>query len=58
MESKKKDTSELPQQKETHRLRDQRIARGKDGGGDSFGVWDGQVHTAVFKMDSQQGPTV
>ena len=20
------------------------------------GVWDGQVHTAIFKMDNQQGP--
>ena len=25
---------------------------------DSLGVWDGQVHTAVFKMDNQQGPTI
>ena len=22
------------------------------------GVWDGCVHTAIFKMDKQQGPTV
>ena len=22
------------------------------------GLWDGPVHTAVFKMDNQQGPTV
>ena len=28
------------------------------GGQDSWGVWDGPGHTAVFKMDSQQGPTV
>ena len=21
-------------------------------------VWDGHVHTAIFKMDNQQGPTV
>ena len=27
-------------------------------GGDSLGVWDGHVHTAVFKMDNQQRPTV
>ena len=27
------------------------------GGRDSQGVWDGQVHTAVFKMRNQQGPT-
>ena len=24
----------------------------------SQGVWDGRVHTALFKMDNQQGPTV
>ena len=28
------------------------------GGRDSKGVWDGHVHTAIFKMDNQQGPTV
>ena len=27
------------------------------GGRDSYGVWGGHVHTAVFKMDNQQGPT-
>ena len=27
-------------------------------GRDSYGVWDGHVHTAIFKMDNQQGPTV
>ena len=27
---------------------------GEDGGSDSWGVWDGQVHTTVFKMDNQQ----
>ena len=26
-------------------------------GRDSWGVWDGHVHTAIFKMDNQQGPT-
>ena len=25
---------------------------------DSQGVWNGHVHTAVFKMDNQQGPPV
>ena len=25
---------------------------------DSQGVWDGHVHTDVFKMDNQQRPTV
>ena len=32
--------------------------RGRMGGRDSQGVWDWHVHTAVFKMDNQQGPTV
>ena len=30
---------------------------GKDGGKQQ-GVWDGHVHTAIFKTDKQQGPTV
>ena len=28
--------------------------RGRDNQGD----WDGHVHTAIFKIDNQQGPTV
>ena len=28
------------------------------GGRDSEGVWDGHIHTAIFNMDSQQGPVV
>ena len=27
-------------------------------GEDSLGVWDGHVHTAIIKMDNQQGPAV
>ena len=27
-------------------------------GMDSYGVWDRHVHTAIFQMDNQQGPTV
>ena len=27
------------------------------GGRDSQGVWEGHVHTAIFKMNNQQGPT-
>ena len=27
------------------------------GGKDRLGVWDWQVHTAIFKIDNQQGPT-
>ena len=30
---------------------------GRMEGRDSLGVWNGQVHTALFKMDNQQGPT-
>ena len=32
-----------------------RIAWGKDRGRDSLGVWYGHVHTAIFKLDNQQG---
>ena len=28
------------------------------GGRESLGVWDGHVHTAIFKMDHKQGPAV
>ena len=34
------------------------VAKGKDGGKDSECIWDGHEHTAIFKMDNQQGPTV
>ena len=27
-------------------------------GGDSYGIWNEQVHSSLFKMDNQQGPTV
>ena len=30
--------------------------RGKDGGRDSQGVWDGHGHTAAFNTENQQGP--
>ena len=32
------------------------VTRGKDGGRDSQGVWDGHGHTAVFNTENQQGP--
>ena len=32
------------------------VPRGKDGGRDSYGVWEGHGHTAVFNMENQQGP--
>ena len=31
---------------------------GRTRGRDSWEVWSGHVHAAVFKMDNQQGPTV
>ena len=33
------------------------VAKG-EGWGERQGVWDGHVHTALFKMDNQQGPTI
>ena len=32
------------------------VTRGKDGGRDSQGVWDGHGHAAVFNMENQPGP--
>ena len=32
------------------------VPRGKDGGRDSQGVWDGHGYTAVFNTENQQGP--
>ena len=31
---------------------------GRRRGRDSQRAWDGRVHTAIFKMDNQQGPAV
>ena len=41
-------------QKQTHR--ELWLPRGNDGG-KGYGAWDQHVHTAVFKMDNQKGPT-
>ena len=30
---------------------------GRMRGRDNQGVWDGHVHTGIFKMDNQQGPS-
>ena len=35
---------------QTHRLM---VTRGKGEGRESLGVWDGHVHTAIFKMNNQ-----
>ena len=48
-------------QKHTHRLREQElmvIRWGKDGGKGQLGECNVHVHTALFKMDSHQAPTV
>ena len=34
------------------------VARVKDGGRESKGVWDGHIHTAILKMDNQRGLSV
>ena len=46
-------------QKETHRLGKQTLAGDRRWGEqNSYGVWDGHVHTAIFIKDNQQGSTV
>ena len=45
--------------KQTHRLREQMYDHwGIEAGRDCEGAWDGCVHTAIFEMDNQEGPTV
>ena len=44
----------LIKQKHTHKLREQTYSCW---GQDSYRVWYGHVHTAMFKMDNQQGLT-
>jgi len=34
------------------------LPEGNSGGMDTLGIWDGYVHTAIFKINNQQGPTV
>ena len=46
----------LTKQKQNHRLGE--WAYGCQRGRDSYGLWGGQVHTAIFKMDNQQEPTL
>ena len=47
-------------QNQTHRLGEQTYGRhgGRMGERDSQGIWDQHVHTAAFKMDNQQCPSV
>ena len=35
-----------------------KIAEGRMGNEIVTGIWDEHVHTAIFKMDKQQGPIV
>ena len=51
---KRKDTSGLTYKTERDRLKEMKLWL--PGGRDSQKVWDGHVHTAIFKMDNQQGP--
>ena len=34
------------------------VIKGESGGRDKLGVWDKHIHTTVYKIDNQQGPTV
>ena len=44
----------LTKHKETHRLREKKKKTfWLPGGWESQGVWDGDVHTDIFKMDNQ-----
>ena len=46
-------------QKQTHRYKKQTCGYQRwEEMLDRLGIWDWHVHTAVFKMDNQQGPTV
>ena len=47
-------------QKQTHRVSKQTYGYqgGRMGSRDSYGVWNGHVHTAIFKMDNQQAPII
>ena len=45
-------------QRQTCRLRELMVMEGRVGERDRPGVWDGYVHTAKFKIENQQGPTV
>ena len=58
---KRKDTNELIYKIETDSQTQRMNAwlpGGRMEGRSSWGVWDGQVYTATFKMDNQQGATV
>ena len=47
-------------QKQTHRHREQSVVAKGEGrwGREGLGVWDEQMQPLVYRMDTQQGPTV
>jgi len=58
---KQNDTNELTYKTETDSQTSRRhllLSGGRMGGRDSQAAGDGHVHTAVLKMDNQQGPAV
>ena len=57
MESNKISCKKLYFQNRLTYLKD-KLLWGRMAESDRQGVWDGQVHIAVFKMDNQQGLTV
>ena len=60
LKKKKIQVNLFTKQKQTHRLRERTYGyqRGRVGGSNRQGVWDWHVHTVIFKIDNQQGPTV
>ena len=47
----------LARQKQTYRLKRMNLWLSEGRMGDKI-IWNGHVHTAIFKTDNQQGPTV
>ena len=52
---KRNDTNELTDKRDSQTWK---MNLQLPGGRESWGLWDGHVHTAVFKMDHQQRPTI
>ena len=34
------------------------VTKGERGGRNKLGVWHEHIHTSIYKIDDQQGPTV
>ena len=54
---KRNDTNELTDKRLADLENELTVAGGR-GGRESQGLWDGRVHTAVIKLDHQQGPPI